>query len=119
MSSPTTDMFEQLKRNFDIIIIDSPPVGAVGDALILAKYSDVNLFILRQNYSYKSNLEIVNDLLDTRKLSNLHLVMNDIKNRSYKYSYGYYKYGDIKNVNGNGNGRIKQSKKEKMSGGIN
>jgi capsular exopolysaccharide synthesis family protein len=121
MSSPTIDMFEQLKRNFDIIIIDSPPIGAVGDALILAKYSDVNLFILRQNYSYKSSLEIVNDLLDTRKLSNLHLVMNDIKNRSYKYGYGYYKYGDIKNGNGNGhvNGHVKQNKKKKSSDGVN
>ncbi|HEY6975026.1 MAG TPA: polysaccharide biosynthesis tyrosine autokinase [Chitinophagaceae bacterium] len=107
MTSAVGDLFQELKRNFDIIIIDSPPIGAVGDAQILAKYSDVNLFLVRQNYSYKGSLEIVNDLVDNKKLANLYLVVNDVKNRSYKYGSKYYGYGygyGYEYVNGNGNG---------------
>jgi tyrosine-protein kinase Etk/Wzc len=95
MSASINQMFSELEKNFDIIIIDSPPVGAVADAQILNKHSDVNLYIVRQNYSHKSSLEMVNDILENKKFSNLYLVVNDVKKgASYKYGYSYgYGYG--------------------------
>ena len=101
-------IFEKLSRLFDIIIIDTPPVGGVADAQILAEYSDVNLFVVRERYSFKNSLEIINDLLKSRKFSNLYIVLNDVKKgASYKYGYGYsygYSYGY-----GNGNGHAGQN----------
>ncbi|MGI8951193.1 MAG: GumC family protein [Chitinophagaceae bacterium] len=108
MSPAIDNMFEQLSNRFDVIIVDSPPIGLVTDAQILSKHVDVNLYILRQGYTLKSSLEIVNDLLDSGKFSNLYLVINDVKKgTSFKYGYGYgygYKYGYGYGYGGNGNG---------------
>jgi len=108
MVSAMAGIFEKLSRLFDIIIIDTPPVGVVADAQILAEFSDVNLFVVRERYSFKNSLEIINDLLKSRKFSNFYIVLNDVKKgASYKYGYGYsygYSYGY-----GNGNGHSGQN----------
>ena len=55
-------LFEEAKKRFDYIIIDTPPIGLVADAMLLAKYADTNIFVLRQGYSFLNSIEIVNDL---------------------------------------------------------
>jgi len=110
MLPAVNEMFNELSKSFDVIIIDSPPIGAVTDAQILAKFSDVNLYISRQGYSYKSSLGIVNDLIENKKFPNLYLVVNDVKKgASYRYGYGYsygYGYGyGYGNGNGSRNGK--------------
>jgi len=94
MSEKMNTLFTQLDKEFDIIIIDSPPIGAVTDAQILSRYSNINLYVVRQHYSYKYNLEIVNDLIDHNRIPHLYLVVNDVKKGgSYRYGYGYGGYG--------------------------
>jgi capsular exopolysaccharide synthesis family protein len=92
----TKSLFDQLKNRFDYIIIDAPPVGVVTDALLLAAHSDTNLYIVRQNYTLKAQLELLNDLYQEKKLPNCGIVINDIKRQKgygYGYGYGYDKEG--------------------------
>jgi capsular exopolysaccharide synthesis family protein len=114
MLTAVGNLFEKLSQQFDIIIIDTPPIGVVADAQILSEYSDVNLFVVRERYSFKNSLEIINDLMKNKKFQNLYIVVNDVKKgASYKYGYGYsygYAYG-----NGNGNGYYGQSNKPKKN----
>ena len=70
------------------MIIDSPPVGLVSDALLIEKYVDLTLYVVRENYTYKSQLNLVNNLRAYKKIRNIFLVMNDIKVKSPAY-YGY------------------------------
>lgn len=94
LSEKMAVLFSQLDKEFDIIIIDSPPIGAVTDAQILSKYADINLYVVRQHYSFKHNLEIVNDLMEYKRIPHLYLVVNDVKKgTSYRYGYGYGGYG--------------------------
>ena len=95
LSDKTTGMMEELKKLFDIIIIDTAPIGAVTDAQILSAYATVSLYILRQNYTTKNSFSIINDLLLNNKIQPLYLIMNDIAGgSSYRYGYGYgYGYG--------------------------
>lgn len=95
MSPEVERMFNYLSNQYDIIIIDSPPIGLVIDTQILAKYSDVNLFVVREGVTFKNNLAIVSDLTENDKFSNLYLIINDVKKgTSYKYGSGYgYGYG--------------------------
>lgn len=97
MKPEVADMFDYLKKQFDLIIIDSPPIGMVTDAQILCKYADVNLYVVRQGYTFKGSIEIVNDLTLNKKFPNLYLILNDVaKGTSYRYGYGYgygYAYG--------------------------
>jgi capsular exopolysaccharide synthesis family protein len=50
MSDGMSELIEELKKTYDYIILDTPPVGLVSDALELAQYSDVTLYIVRQNF---------------------------------------------------------------------
>ena len=103
LSSPRVDiMMKELKEQFDMIIIDSPPIGLVTDAQILTKYADVNLFLVRERYSYKNSLQMVDELLESKKFSNLYIVVNDVlKGASHRYGYGYgYGHGYYGSSNG-------------------
>ena len=83
-------LFDKLKESYDYIVIDSAPVGLVSDAFALDKYSDSTIYIFRQRYSLKKQIDFVNELKTLGKLKNIVLVVNDI-NPSGKY--GYYGYG--------------------------
>lgn len=92
------DLFEGLKKQFDIIIVDTPPIGMVTDAKELAGLSDVCLYVVRHNYTFKNQLAIIKNLKEEGRINNIYLVMNDVVNNlSSKYGYGYgygtYSYG--------------------------
>ena len=46
-------LFDQVKQDFDMVIVDSPPVGMVSDGYVLANYADATLFVVRHNYTFK------------------------------------------------------------------
>jgi tyrosine-protein kinase Etk/Wzc len=86
------ELLKQLRTEYDYIIIDSPPVGLVSDALLIEKYADVTLYVVRQNYTLKSQLGIINDLVRSKKIKRAYLVINDIQTKKAGY-YGYGGYG--------------------------
>jgi tyrosine-protein kinase Etk/Wzc len=93
-------LIKDLKRDFDYVIIDCAPVGLVSDALLLEKFADITFYVVRQNYTYKSQLNIVNDLRNNKKVKNLYLLINDIKPQEaggyggYGSGYGYGGYAE-------------------------
>lgn len=89
------DLIEEAQKEFDYVIIDTPPVALVADALLLMKYADTNIFVIRQNYSNKTVLKFVNDLKDEKNLDKLAILINDVDfSSSYGYRYGGYgRYG--------------------------
>ncbi|OFX21439.1 MAG: hypothetical protein A2033_13020 [Bacteroidetes bacterium GWA2_31_9] len=100
-SEKFAEFIKLAKEKFDYIILDTPPVALVTDALLLTKYSDANIFVIRQNFSSKSVVNLVNDLLKNKEILNLSIIINDVQIPSYygiygKYNYsygGYYSYG--------------------------
>ena len=91
-SEKCNELFELLKEHYDYIIIDTPPLGLVTDAFLLMKYSDVNLFIVRQGVTNKNIFESIVKDLEKRNL-NVSIVINGIQtNKGYGYGYGK-KYG--------------------------
>ena len=92
-------LFDQARQVFDYIIIDTPPIALVADALSLSGYADLTLFLVRQNHSHKGALEIIDALKNEEKLPNPYLMINDVSSSkslgiSYYYGYGQgYNYG--------------------------
>jgi capsular exopolysaccharide synthesis family protein len=90
-----TDLMEKFldraKKEFDFIIIDTPPMAIVTDALLLSKYVDVNLFIVRQRYTSCHTLELIEQLHNQGELKNMAIIINDISLSGY-YGYGM-RYG--------------------------
>ena len=92
------DLIEELKKTYQHIIIDTPPIGLVTDGLILMNHSDVNIYIVRQNFTTKDMLHNFNETVIKNNVVNMNLIINDISNdkSSYGYGYGYgnaYGYG--------------------------
>ena len=89
------DLIKILKDKYEYIIIDTPPCGLVTDSVITMKLSDINLYVVRHNYTKKNMLNIINDLFETKQVSNLKIIINDyvVKPSSYGYGYGY-SYGN-------------------------
>lgn len=90
MQERTDELFSYLNKNFDYIIIDTPPIGLVVDALLLNKYVGTVLYVTRANVTTKKQLHIINSLVNEGKLHNPSIVLNDVKfGRGYGYGYGY------------------------------
>jgi tyrosine-protein kinase Etk/Wzc len=94
MSERMKNLIDELRTRYDYIIIDTPPVGLVTDALLAMKYADVNIFMLRQKKSKKEYIETVNKLYTDNSIRNLAIVLNDLRmGRSYGGYYNGYRYG--------------------------
>ena len=92
------DFIEELKKTYKHIIIDTPPIGLVTDGLVLMKYSDINIYVVRQNFTTKEMLNNFNETIIKNNVLNMNLIVNDISNdkTSHGYGYGYgntYGYG--------------------------
>jgi len=89
-------LFEYLYANYDYIVIDTPPVGLVSDALLVSHYADTCLYVTRQNYTFKQQISIIDDLFTGQKMKGLSVLINDVDSgRHQGYGYGYgYGYGD-------------------------
>ena len=113
-SQTLIDFFTKVKKDFDYIIIDTPPIAFVSDAIQLSKVSDSHFFVIRHRYSNKNVITYINKLHQENKLSQINLLVNDVRIRnlygyghyglpySYGYSMGYYSkyYGSDEEANG-------------------
>ena len=99
ISEGMTDFINELKNNYDYIILDTPPVGLVADALELIPFSDVTLYVVRQNYTKKEMIMLLNNRLKRGEIDNVSIVMNGFENKAkYGSAYGYgYGYGTYAN----------------------
>lgn len=84
------EMIEWLKVNFDVVILDTAPVGMVSDAMTLGKFADSTLYIVRQGYTYKKQISLIDEFYTENRLPKISIIVNDVK---IKPGYGYYGYG--------------------------
>ncbi|HET6253723.1 MAG TPA: polysaccharide biosynthesis tyrosine autokinase [Puia sp.] len=98
------ELMKEVMDNFDVIIMDTAPIGLVSDAITLNRFSNCTLYITRQGYTFRKQLGLVEDLYVNKKLPNLCLLINDVKSEGGYYGgyygggYGYYGgYGYGKN----------------------
>ncbi len=88
------DILASLKSVYDIIVIDTPPVGLVSDAMEISQWTDINIFVVRHQQTPKQGLHFLNDLRQKELLKNIGVVYNGIDFRKFSNNYGYgYGYG--------------------------
>lgn len=101
MSDSMEEFMEVLKSKYDYIIMDTPPVGLVTDAVELSTYADVTLYVMRQNFTKKDMVKLLNNRVKRDELSNVSIILNGFENKAkygagYGYGYGYG-YGNYSN----------------------
>jgi capsular exopolysaccharide synthesis family protein len=101
LSERFDQLIAELREQYDYILIDSAPVGAVSDTFLINRVSNLTLYVCRSNYSDKRNLEFLERVYKENSLKQIYLIVNDvdIESKKYggKYAYGYgYGYGKKK-----------------------
>ena len=83
-------MFENLRKAYDYIILDTPPIGLFGDAFLINKYCDATAYIVRHNFTRKK--EFVSGINDAQSngLKNINLVYNCSKQALKGIDIGMY-----------------------------
>lgn len=86
-------MILELKSRYDYVILDTPPVGLLSDALALMKFSDLNIFVLKAGFSKKDFVEMAHQLVEKNDIKHLAFLLNNVnvKNIPAGYGGGYYK----------------------------
>ncbi|MDF2159367.1 polysaccharide biosynthesis tyrosine autokinase [Algoriphagus sp. CAU 1675] len=87
------DFLSSLEEEFDVVVMDTPPIGLVSETMDLLRFSDVNLYIVRQDYTHKRYLMMVNDLYANDQIDNIYAVFNGLKAGMDVYDFGGYNYG--------------------------
>jgi len=86
--SKTGELFKILRERFDVIIIDTPPIGLVADARMLMDYSDCHLYVVRANYTNKEHMGYSLNNLLLENISHMGIILNDVSLKDK--GYGYY-----------------------------
>ncbi|GAA4459019.1 tyrosine-protein kinase [Nibrella saemangeumensis] len=89
-------LITELRERFAYVIIDSPPIGLVTDAQLIAKYADATLFMVRHDHTPKNCLKMIDLLYKEQRFQKLTVILNGVGGGdSYYYSsnYGYYNDG--------------------------
>jgi tyrosine-protein kinase Etk/Wzc len=90
-------MLESLTQKYDMVILDTPPVGLVTDAVLSMRNSDIQIYVMRSEYSKRDYVKAIENLRKKNQFTNLTVVFNGVKkagnsygNYGYGYGYGYY-----------------------------
>lgn len=95
-------LLERLKRDYDLLVIDSPPLGAVTDSLLIAERTDEVVYVCRFNRAFRKHIRLYMKALRNGKNEVLGVVLNGLSPRRIEYysNYRYYRsykkyYGSV------------------------
>lgn len=92
-------LLDELKKVYDVIILDTPPVGLISQSFEVIKYVDLIAYVLRHNFSEKAFVDELNDIKRKKGIGNIYAILNDVpsKELTYKgFDYGYYEESKVK-----------------------
>ena len=97
-SQKFSELMQRLREYYAYIIIDTPPIGPVGDAFVVMQYSDINLYISRANYTNWKFMRKKLMELEQKNHENVHVILNDVRPKwlSGPTTYYTYTYGKTK-----------------------
>lgn len=86
-------LMDTLRNEYDVIIVDTAPVGLVSDTFLLNRIADMFIYVTREYVTPKQTVEYINSIYNERKLNNMYVVLNATVLDKKKYGYSRYKYG--------------------------
>lgn len=91
LSKNMKDIINFGKENYDYIIIDTPPVSLISDAIVLMPIADVNIFVMNTKYPFRDSLNNAIEISRAHNPKHFCLVLNSVK--KVKNNYYYRRYG--------------------------
>lgn len=97
ISGKLDDIVAELKKDYDLVVLDNPPIGLVSDAMEMLKKADYPIYVFKSEYSRKNFINNLNKLIGENGIKKLSIILNgvDYTNKFYSYGYNYnYSYGN-------------------------
>ena len=96
MSSEMDSLLHKLKKSYDYIIIDTPPIGIVTDGILIMKKTNIQTYIVRSEYSKSQFIDYLEKTNSIHHFNYLYIILNSVKSTSgvnygYGYGSGYYR----------------------------
>ena len=92
LETPVFGQFiEAMKQHFDLIVVDSPPMGAVTDSMLISERTDEVIYVCRFNRAYRKHIRLYIKQLKENKNELLGIVLNGLSARRIEY-YSNYRY---------------------------
>lgn len=102
LESPAfAQLIDRLKREYDLVVIDSPPLGAVTDSLLIAERTDEVVYVCRFNRALRKHIRLYIRALRQGKNEILGVVLNGLSERRIEYYSNYRYYRSYKKYYGN------------------
>ena len=101
-SAKMAAFLQEARKVYDIIIIDSPPVHVVTDALVLTQYADIAVMVIREDYAAIPEISQAIDSLEQGSAKLMGCILNRTQlTDNIGYGRGYYRnyYGGYPNKN--------------------
>lgn len=95
-SKAFASLIDSLAENYDVVLLDLPPIGEVSDALVASRCTDGLIMVVRNDYTNTSDLDYALRQCELVSAKVIGFVYNGSASKSKKYKYGYgkkYKYG--------------------------
>lgn len=90
LSSRLEEIFDELKKQYEYIIVDSAPIGVVSDTYLLSRVIDNSVYVARQDYTPHEASNLINEIYEEKKLKDMGVILNGTPATSnYGYGYGY------------------------------
>jgi len=117
LSERVESMIGEARKNYDFVVIDTPPILLITDALVLMQHVDRALIVANVKRAHARGLRQLEDILEQNNLSHVSMVLNGIVPTRwryyaskyayrylYSYGYGYGGYGSYTGYGGYGYG---------------
>ena len=85
------ELFAELRKRYDYIIVDTAPVALVSDTYHLDRIADMTIFVSRYKYTPADMVEYINQMIENKRMHNVACVLNGIKGLRTGYGYGVRK----------------------------
>ncbi len=87
-------LISELRNEYDVILLDCPPVELVADANVIARWADMTVFVVRAGLMVRDMLPSIDSFYTEKKFNNMVLLLNGTETENSRYGYGYgYGYG--------------------------
>jgi len=92
MSDRVPLLLDEVRQKYDYIIVDTAAVGLVTDSLLISKYADMFIYVVKANYLDKRQLYVAQNMYNEKRLPNMAILVNYVNfKKGLGYAYGYGK----------------------------
>jgi capsular exopolysaccharide synthesis family protein len=82
------ELFAELRKRYDYIIVDTAPVALVSDTYQLDRVADMTIFVCRYKYTPSEMIDYINNVIEQKRMHNVACVLNGVKSTRAGYGYG-------------------------------